>query len=103
MVTLDDLENEVLKLNEKLCKNVKNHLVLKILKTGCQVILTGKVCKKHHGSIYPDGSLGAAFLPITGDLASITKTYKTLVKAENQGWIERTIKYCETKHPFIEW
>lgn len=99
---LEKLEKEVKRINGLLCKGTKNHLVIDSLNNKYSVNLTGKKLKrKRNGLYYPDNSLGAAFLPITGDYHSIGYTLWILKRAEKNGDIQKTINYCEARHAFI--
>ncbi len=97
MANKKDLQAEVNRLNEKYCKNTKNHLVIHEANGRYTVELTGKEYKRGNkfyrrkGSISGTASIGQDW----HDTA--TNTLKNIHQAESRGWVRSTIKQHEPK------
>lgn len=99
MATKKDLVQHVNYLNEKYCKNTKNHFVISQAYGGYSVALTGKTYKRGNRTYWKKGSIGSGH-GSTGanpyhDTA--TNTLNSLYKAEAKGWLQSNLKHYE-KH-----
>lgn len=96
MATKKDLEYEVKRLNERYCKNTKNHLVIKQAFGGYSVMLTGKTYKRGKKTFWRKGSLGSGGVNVgNGYHDTATNTLNGLYKAEARGWLQKDIRYRE--------
>ena len=96
MATKKDLERYVKELNNKYCKNTKNHLVINQAYGGYEVNLTGKTYKKGNKICYRKGSLGSGCSTIGNQYHdSATKTLEGLYKADSRGWVLGQVRHYE--------
>ena len=98
MATKKDLQCVVSDLNNKYCKNTKNHLVINQAYGGYSVLLTGKTYKRGGKTHYRKDSLRSAAINIGNSYHdTATKTIEGLYKADSRGWIKHEIKYAEKR------
>lgn len=95
MATKKDLENEVKRLNEKYCKNTKNHLVISRANGGYSVGLTGKFVKKGGKWVKKKHSMSGMADIGNSWHDTANNTLNGLYKADAKGWIKETIKHHE--------
>ena len=96
MATKRDLKNYVDYLNDKYCKNTKNHLEISQAYGGYSVELTGKTNKRTGRPL--KGSLGYASSYVGNQYHDTsTNTIRGLSMADSRGWIKSAIKQHEPK------
>lgn len=95
LATKKDLQNEVNRLNNKYCRNTKNHLRISQAYGGYSVELVGKRNKRTgkllKGAMSGAGSIGNDY----HDTA--TKTLNSLYRADSRGWVKSSIRSHEPK------
>lgn len=94
MATKKDLQNYVNELNNKYCKNSKNHFVIHQAYGGYTVGLTGKTYKRGNKEYYYKGSLKGALSDVGNPYHdTATKTLEGLYRADSRGWIKEKVKH----------
>lgn len=86
----DTLQSEVNRLNEKYCKNTKNHLVVDVGNGGKAVKIEGK--KRSDGKGYR--GVGKNGIQLTGH-ESQSETLKELWRRDSKGWLKNDIDNAE--------
>lgn len=97
MANKKDLQAEVNRLNEKYCKNTKNHLVVNEAYGGYSVQLTGKEYKRGNKYYKRKGSISGAAAIGYDCHDTAANTIKNLHKAESRGWVRNSIMQYEPK------
>lgn len=97
MATKKDLCREVARLNDKYCKNTKNHLVVGEAYGGYEVQLRGKEYKRGKKTFRRKGSLSGAVSIGNQYHDTATKTLEGLCKADSRGWVKNQIRYYEKR------
>ncbi len=102
MVTKKDLQVEVDRLNNKYCKNTKNHFVINEKDSGFMVGMTGKDVKIGKKIYKVKGSLSNRFGSIGNTYhTTASKTLEGVRNAEKRGWLEYSIQLYENLN--INW
>ncbi len=97
MATKKDLQREVDRLNEKYCKNTKNHLVVSEAYGGYAVELEGKYYKRGNKFFKRKGAMSGAASIGNDYHDTATKTLASLLKADSKGWVKNSIRHYEKK------
>lgn len=97
MATKKDLQLYVDELNEKYCKNTKNHLKIYQAYGGYTVGLTGKIYKRGNKTYQRKGSLNGSVSIGNSYHDTATKTLERLYKDDSKGWIKEDIRYYEKR------
>ena len=92
MASKQDLKNYVNLLNDKYCKNIKNHFAIEGAYGGYQVVLTGKTYKRGSKTHYYKNSLKSAAASVTHGFFSPTTTLNKLYKADSSGYVKEKLK-----------
>lgn len=95
MATKKDLCREVERLNDKYCKNTKNHLVVGEAYGGYEVQLRGKEYKRGKKTFRRKGSMSGAIAIGNQGYDTATKTLAGLWYADSRGWVKNQIRYKE--------
>lgn len=94
MATKKDLQNYVAYLNDKYCKNSKNHFEIHQAYGGYSVGLTGKTYKRGGKTHYYKNSLRSGMADVGNPYHdTATKTLEGLYRAEARGWIKEKVKH----------
>ena len=96
MAKLKDLQFEVDFINNKYCKNTKNHLVIGKENGAYVVGLAGKKVKHGNDVSYCKGSLGSRFHQIT-PYDNASNTILDLYKKDSHGLLKYVIQKVEQK------
>ncbi|MBR4418628.1 MAG: hypothetical protein IKT33_01335 [Clostridia bacterium] len=88
-----ELYDEVARLNEKYCKNTKNHLRVGSAYNGYRVELTGKTYERNGHKKWR--GIGSGADSVTHGYLSPKETLGSLYRAESKGWLKSQIKHWE--------
>ena len=97
MATKKDLFNAVARLNNKYCKNTKNHLVVHQSYNGYSVELTGKDYMRGNKWHRVKGSMSGSVGIGNQWHDTATNTLRSLYEADSRGWIRNAVRQHEPK------
>lgn len=97
MATKKELYALVEHLNNKYCKNTKNHLVVSQAYGGYSVELTGKYYKRGSNYHRVKNSISGAASIGNPYHDTATNTITSLLKADSRGYIKSAIRHYENK------